>query len=137
MPWSHSMTTTHPSPLVEGPYATHDLPTTSILWAAANGDLQDLTNRLVDGATAYGMETSTEKSKIMTNNMNNINADISMNGRRLEEVTSLRYPGATLCKDDICSAEICVRIASALAALARLNSIWRCNTSNFTSKLNL
>ena len=29
------MTTTHPPPLVEGPYATYDLATTSILWAAA------------------------------------------------------------------------------------------------------
>ena len=29
------MITTHPSPLVEGPHATYNLPTTSILWEAA------------------------------------------------------------------------------------------------------
>ena len=45
----------------------------------SNGELQDLTNRLTETATAYRMEVSTEKSKIMTNSTNNINADITMN----------------------------------------------------------
>ena len=44
------------------------------------GEFQDLTNRLVDRATAYRMEVSTEKSKVMTNNTNNVSADISTNG---------------------------------------------------------
>ena len=38
------------------------------------GEVQDLTNRLVDRATAYGMEVSTEKSKTMTNSTSNISA---------------------------------------------------------------
>ena len=70
----HSMTNTHPSPLEEDPYATYDLPTTWILWVAA---------------MVHGMEVSTDKSKIMTNSTKNISADISMNGKKLEEVTSL------------------------------------------------
>ena len=49
------------------------------LLGGINGELHDLTNRLVDGATAYGMEVSTEKSKIMTNSTNNISADVSIN----------------------------------------------------------
>ena len=44
------------------------------------GELQDLTNRLVDRATPDGMEVTTEKRKIMTNSTNNISADTSMNG---------------------------------------------------------
>ena len=48
----------------------------SDLMGGSNGELQDLTNRLVDRVTAYGMEVSTEKSKIMTNSTNNISADI-------------------------------------------------------------
>ena len=40
-----------------------------------NGKLQDLTNRLIDKTRAYGMEVSTEMSKIKTNSMNNISAD--------------------------------------------------------------
>ena len=109
----------------------------------SNGELQDLTNRLVDRATAYGMEISTENRKIMTNSTNNISveistenrkfltnstnnisADISMNGPKLEKVTSLKYLGAALCKDGSCSADVRIRIASAMAAMARLNRIW-------------
>ena len=56
----------------------------------SNDELQDLTNKLVDRATAYEMEVSIEKSKIM----NNINADISMNSQRLEEVTCARMAPA-------------------------------------------
>ena len=49
------------------------------------------------------MEVSTEKSKILTNNTNTISEDISMNCQNLEEVTSFKYLGATLCKDGTCS----------------------------------
>ena len=42
---------------------------------------------------------------------------------------------ATMCYDGTCSAEIRIRIASAIAATARLNRIWWCNTISFTSKL--
>ena len=59
------------------------------------GELQDLTNRLVDRATAYGMEISAEKSKSMTHSTNSIIADISMNSQKLEEVTSFKYLVAT------------------------------------------
>ena len=41
----------------------------------SNDEIQDFVNRLVDRATAYGMEVSTEMSKIKTNSMNNISAD--------------------------------------------------------------
>ena len=76
-----------------------------------NVELQDLTNRLVDRATAYGMGVSIENIKIMTNSTNNISADISMKGQKLEEVTSFKYLRPTLCKDGTCSAEVHIRIA--------------------------
>ena len=69
------------------------------LMGGSNSELQDLTNRLVDRATAYGMEVSTKNSKIMTSSTNKIGAGISMNDQKLEEVTSLKYLGATPCKD--------------------------------------
>ena len=100
----------------------------------SSGELQDLTNRLVDAAKAYGMEVSTEKRKIMTKSTNNISADISMKGLKLEKVTSFKYLGTTLCKDGTCSANIRIRIASAMATMTRLNKIWRCNTISFASK---
>ena len=63
------------------------------------------------------MEVSTEKS---------------MNGQKLEEVTSFKYMGVTLCK-----AEVRIRIALAMAAIARLNMVWLCNTISFASKFRL
>ena len=92
------------------------------------GELQDLSNRLVDRTTAsYGMDVSTEKSKI-------ISAYIGMIGQKLEELTSFKYLGETLCKDGTCKADVCVRIASAMEATARLSRIWRCNTISFANK---
>ena len=49
------------------------------------------------------MEVITERRMIMTNSKNNISADISMNGQKLEEVTSFKCLGATLCRDGTCS----------------------------------
>ena len=126
------MTTTHPSPLVEGPYAI-DID----LMGSSNAEHQDFTGRLIDRAMAYGMEVSTEKSNILTNYTNNISTDMSMNGQKLKEVTSFMYLGATLCKDGTCSADVRIRIASKMAAMARLSSIWWCNTISFASKFKL
>ena len=94
------MTIKYPSPLVEGPYATYNLLTTLIIWAAAeNFKTSPTGNRLIDRAMVYGMEVCTEKSKIMTNSTNKISADISMNSQKLVEVTSFKNLGATLCKE--------------------------------------
>ena len=73
----------------------------------------------------------------MTNSTNNISADISVSGQRLGELTGFKYLGATLFKDGTCSAEVRIRIASVMAAMARLNMIWRCNTISFASKFKL
>ena len=83
------------------------------------------------------MEVSAEKSKIMTNSTNNTSADISINCQKLQEVTSFKYLGTTLCKDDTCSADVRIRIASAMAPMARLDSIWQCKTISFASKFKL
>ena len=83
------------------------------------------------------MEVSTKKSKIITNSTNYISADISMNGHKLQEVTSFKYLGAILYKDGTCSAEVHIKIASDMAAMARLSRIWLCNTISFASKFKL
>ena len=59
----------------------------------------------------------------MTNNKNHTSADVRTNSLKLEELTSFKYVGTTLCEDGTCSAEIHIRIASAMAAIARLNRI--------------
>ena len=60
----------------------------------------------------------------MTNSTKNISEEIRMNGKKLEEVTPLKYLRAALCKNGTYLAEVCIKIASATAAMARLNTIW-------------
>ena len=52
----------------------------------------------------------------MTSSTDNISAVISMNGQK----STFKYLGAILCKDGTCSAEIRIRVAAAIAAMADL-----------------
>ena len=45
--------------------------------------------------------------------------------------------GAILCTDGTCTTDLCIRIASAMAAMTKLNRDWRSNTISFASKLKL
>ena len=56
--------------------------------------LAKLVERLDKDCTAYGMEISAEKTKLMTNNTSGINTEIKVNGQKLETVTSFRYLGS-------------------------------------------
>ena len=69
------------------------------LMAGSKQELQELTDRLSNRAGAYGMEVSTEKSKVMVNSTTITSADIYMNGQRLEEVDTFKYLETTLCRD--------------------------------------
>ena len=69
------------------------------------------------------MEISAEKTKLMTNNTNGINAEIKVNGPKLETVTSFKYLGSVI-TDGGSKPEILSRIAQATAALTRLKQVW-------------
>ena len=57
-------------------------------------ELVNLVERLDKASTAYGMEISAEKTKLMTNNTSGTNTEVKVNGQKLETVTSPRYsPG--------------------------------------------
>ena len=64
----------------------------------------------------------TQSYSVMINSTNDISADISMNGQKFAEASSFKYRGAV--QECTCSAEICIRIVFAKAAMARLNRIW-------------
>ena len=49
-----------------------------------------LVERLQKASTAYGMEISAEKTKLMTNNTSSINTEIKVNGQKLETVTRFK-----------------------------------------------
>ena len=60
------------------------------LMGGNNDELQELTDRLSNNAGGYGMEISSEKSKVMVNSGDNTTVQISMNGQQLEEVMAFK-----------------------------------------------
>ena len=60
---------------------------------AGEEELENLVKRLDKASTAYGMEISAKKTKLVTNNTSGINTDIKVNGQKLETVTSFKYLG--------------------------------------------
>ena len=86
-------------------------------------ELAKLVECLHKASTAYGMEISAEKSKLMTNNTSGINTEIKVNGQKLETVTSFKYLGSII-TDEGSNPEILSRIAQATAALTRLKPVW-------------
>ena len=102
-----------------------------------NDELQELTDRLSNSAREYGMEISSEKSKVMVNSGDNTTVQISMNGQQLEEVMAFKGLGATLTKDGRSTAEIKIRLVIATASMAKLNKIWCCKDISFSTKIKL
>ena len=65
------------------------------LLAGTETELQDLTTRLAECASNYGMEISTEKSQIMVNGTTTNSTNIKVGDEKLEEVTTFKYLGVT------------------------------------------
>ena len=84
-----------------------------------------------------GQKSAQKKSQIKTNSKDNISAGVGTNGQTVQEVTSLKYQGATLYKEGTCSAELRMKIASAMTMIATLNRICRSKTVSFASKFKL
>ena len=91
--------------------------------AGEEEQLANLVERLDKDFTAYSLETSAEKTKLMTNNTSGINTKIKVNGQRLETVTSFKYLGSVITDEDS-KPEILSRIAQTTAALTRLKPVW-------------
>ena len=85
-------------------------------------ELASLVERLDKASTAYGMEISAEKTKLITNDTSGINTEIKVNGQRLETVTSFKYLGSVI-TDEGSKPEILSRIAQTTAALTRLKPV--------------
>ena len=75
------------------------------LMGGNNDEMQELTDRLSNSAREYGIEISSEKSKVKVNSGDNTTVQISMNGQQLEVMT-FKYLGATLTKAGRSTAEI-------------------------------
>ena len=90
--------------------------------AGEEQEMADLVESLDKTSTSYGMEISAEKTKLMTNNRNDIATDIRVGGERLETVNKFKYLGAVV-SDEGSNPEILSRIAQTSAAMKRLKTI--------------
>ena len=99
-------------------------------------ELANLVEHLDKAATAYSMEISAEKTKLMTHNTSGINTEIKVNGQTLETVTSFKYLGSVIA-DEGSKPEILFRIAQATAALTRLKPVWIDKSISLSSKIRL
>ena len=91
--------------------------------AGEEEELANLVEHLDKASTAYSMEISAEKTKLMTKNTSGINTEITVNGQKLETVTSFKYLGSVI-TDEGSMPEILPRIAQTTAALTRLKPVW-------------
>ena len=101
---------------------------------AGEEELAKLTERLNKASTAYGMEISAEKTKLMTNNTSGINTEIKVNGQKRETVASFKYLGSVI-TDEGSKLEILPMIAQTTAALTRLKPVWHDRSLSLSSKI--
>ena len=104
--------------------------------AGEEDELANLVERLDKASTAYGMEVSAEKTKLVTNNASGINTEINVNGQKLETVTSFKYLGSVIA-DEGSKPEILSRIAQTTTALTRLKPVWIDKSISLSSKIRL
>ena len=85
-------------------------------------ELEALVESFDKTCTRYKMETSAEKTKLMTKCALGIQREIKVKGQKLGTVTSFKYLGAVVSDDDS-KPEVLWRIAQASAALTKLKLI--------------
>ena len=78
----------------------------------------NIVERLDKASTAYSMEISAKKTKLITNNTSGINTEIKVNGQKLETITRFKYLGSVI-TDEGSKPEILSRIAQTTAALTK------------------
>ena len=96
--------------------------------------LVNLVRELDRASTAYGMEISVTKRKLMINNDNGIQTDITANREKLEIVKNFKYLGAIVF-DEGSKTEVLARIAMTAATIMKLNTIWKDRAIKLSSKI--
>ena len=104
--------------------------------AGEEEEMEKLVERLGKASTAYGMDISVEKTKLMTSNTSGINTEIKVNGQKLETVTRFKYLGSFI-TDEGSKPEILSRIAQTTAALTRSKPVWNDMSISLSSKIRL
>jgi len=110
------------------------------LIAGNSEELSNITERLDSITRKYGMEISSEKSKIMVTSRQNSeesDTDIKVGGERLSTVETFKYLGSTLNENMTSQNEITTRLAIATSQLAKLSNIWNSKKIKVKTKIKL
>ena len=102
--------------------------------AGSEQELEDLVRHLDRSSTAYAMEISANKTKLMTNSNNGIQRDLTANGEKLETVKKLKCLGAMV-SDEWSKPEVLARIAITAATLTKLDIIAKDKAIKLSSKI--
>ena len=111
-------------------------PISALLMTGEEEELAKLVEFLSKASTAYGIEISAQKIKMMTEDTSGIIKEIKVNGQKLETVTNFKYLGLVV-SDKGSKLEILLRIAQMTAALARLKPVWNNRNIYLSSKIRL
>ena len=104
--------------------------------AGEEEELAKLVERLDKASTAYVMEISAEKTKLMTNNISSVNTEIKVNGLKVEMVTTFKCLSSVM-SDEGSKLEIVSRRAQTTAALTRLRPLWNDRSISLSPKIRL
>ena len=104
--------------------------------AGKEEELVNLVECLDSTSTAYGMQISAGKTKLMTNNANGISTDIQISDVKLGCVDSFKYLGAII-TDEGSKPEVLARSTQTTAAPAKLETIWNDKNIILSSKIRL
>ena len=105
--------------------------------AGSQEELAELIKRLDDSCTAFGMEISAEKTKVMINShVKDSNIEFKVKNSVLEVVDKFIYLGATV-TDNGSKSEILSRIAKAQNSLSKLRIIWKDKSISASCKIRL
>ena len=107
------------------------------LMAGSRKELGELTELVDTTSAAYGMEVSTEKSKIMAIATEKTQPEIKVRGKTLEQVESFKYLGTQITKDGRSDTEIKSRLAMATSALAKLQPLLNNKSISIRTKIRL
>ena len=103
---------------------------------AGEEELAKVVERLDKASTAYGMESSAEKTNLMTKNTSGTITEIKINGKKLEAVASFEYLGSVII-DEGSKPKILSSIAKTTAALTRLKPVLNERSISPSSKIRL
>ena len=103
----------------------------------SEAELAELIRKLNQSCSAFGMEISAEKTKIMSNtHANEVQNDIIVNGSSLQHVNQFIYLGS-LVTDNGSKSEILSRMAKAQSSLSKLKVVWDDKCISLSSKIRL